>query len=78
MDDFDKKFDRKMNREKYIYLFFLALFVGYCYWDSYHNKHEWQDFYWIIIGFLSIIIYRLYQLDRKLDLILEKIYDLNH
>lgn len=77
-DDCIKKVDREIKRERFISVFIMVCIVAYTYWDSYHGKHDWQDFYWSIVGCLGFIFYRLYQLDKKLDLILEKIYDLNH
>lgn len=77
-DDFNKKFDREIKRERFISVFILVVIWGYAVWDSYHSQRDWQDYYWLIMLSFAFVIYQLYQLDKKLDLILQKIYDLNH
>lgn len=71
-DDCIKKVDREIKRERFIYVFIMVVICGYAVWVSYHSQRDWQDFYWVIVGFLGLILYRLYQLDKKLDLILDK------
>jgi hypothetical protein len=66
--------DKQIRREKIMYLLFIAGIFGYAMWDSYHSEHDILNYYWTLMGFMGLILYRLYKVEQKLDEVLSKLY----